>query len=202
MIEAVERTAALCESLGHHVEQASPQFSYAEFREACIRGWAAGMTMWIDALAAATGRAPGADYLESATLAAYEFGCRLTPQQILEIPAMLNRICRAVGPFFQEYDMLLTPATSRPPQPLGTYNQNAPGLTTQAWFDHKGSFAPFLALFNVTGQPAMTLPMASTASGLPIGVQFAGRFGDEQGLFQLAGQLEASRPWADRHPPL
>lgn len=202
VIEAVESTARLCESLGHRVEEASPQFNYAEFREACIRGWAAGMTMWIDMLSTATGRVPGPDYLETATLSAYEFGRSLSAKQVLEVPSMLNRICRAVGPFFETYDMLLTPTTSRPAQPLGTYDQNAAGLTTHAWFDHKGSFAPFLALFNVTGQPAMTLPLASSASGLPIGVHFAGRFGEETQLFQLASQLEAARPWAERFPPL
>lgn len=192
---ATEEIARLCESLGHEVEEASPQFDYSEFREACLRGWAAGMVTWIDALRVATGRDPGPDVLETATLSAYEFGKRLSTTEVLEVPGLLNKVCRSVGPFFAQYDVLLTPTTSRPPQPLGTYNQNAPGITTQQWFDHKGSFAPFLALFNVTGQPAMTLPLATSGAGLPIGLQFVGRFGAEGALFRLAAQLEKAKPW-------
>jgi amidase len=201
-VAATEATARLCAELGHTVEQASPSFSYPEFREACIRGWAAGLYNWIEALAEATGRKPGLDVLETATLSAYEYGRGLTAKDLLWVPAALNRVCRAVAPFFQQYDLLLTPSTSRPAQLLGTYNQNAAGLTTQGWFDHKGSFAPFLALFNVTGQPAMSVPLSVSSGGLPIGLHFVAGFGQEDLLFRLAAQLEQARPWASRRPPL
>ncbi|MBL6749600.1 MAG: amidase [Nevskia sp.] len=201
-VAATEAAARLCEALGHTVEEAGPNFSYQEFREACIRGWAAGIYTWTEALAEATGRKPGLDVLETATYSAYEYGRGLSAKDLLWVPGALNRVCRAVAPFFTQYDVLLTPTTSRPAQPLGTYNQNAPGLTTHGWFDHKGSFAPFLALFNVTGQPAMSVPLAQSAGGLPIGLHFVAGFGREDQLFRLAAQLEQARPWAARRPAL
>ncbi|HVW70863.1 MAG TPA: amidase [Steroidobacteraceae bacterium] len=199
-VRATENAAKLCADLGHSVHNASPAFDYALFRQTCIRAWAAGIATWVDALAVATRREPTLDFLETATLSAYELGRRLSAAQLLEVPAALNQICRSVAPFFEDHDVLLTPTTSRPAQPLGTYNQNAPGLTTEDWFDRKGSFAPFLALFNVTGQPAMSVPLAVSSTRLPIGLHFVGRFGAESVLFRLAAQLERARPWAARRP--
>lgn len=201
-VRATRDVAKLCAQLGHAVEEASPSFDYDVFRSACIRGWAVAMVAGIDTLVAVTKRQPSLVYLETATLSAYEFGRRLSVPEVLEVPAMLNRICRSVAPFFESYDMLLTPTTSRPAAPLGTYNQNKPGQTTEQWFDHKGSFAPFLALFNVTGQPAMSVPLSTGATGLPIGAHFAARFGQEGDLLWLAAQLESERPWIGRKPPL
>jgi amidase len=200
-VRATRDVAKLCAQLGHVVEEASPSFEYDVFRKACIRGWAVAMVAGIDRLVAVTKRQPCADYLETATLSAYELGRCLSVPEVLEIPALLNQICRSVAPFFESYDMLLTPTTSRPAAPLGTYNQNRPGQTTEQWFDHKGSFAPFLALFNVTGQPAMSVPLSTSAAGLPIGAHFAARFGQEGALLSLATQLESERPWISRRPP-
>ena len=155
-----------------------------------------------ESLATSMQREASLDYLEAATLSAYELGKRMTPSEVMDIPAALNAICRAVAPFFEKYDVLLTPTTSRPAQPLGTYNQNATGITTEQWFDHKGSFAPFLALFNMTGQPAFSVPLAMSSDGLPLGMHFVGRFGAEPVLFRLAAQLEKARPWTGRRPSL
>lgn len=70
-------------------------------------------------------------------------------------------------------------------------------------FDHRTAASfPFTAPFNMTGQPAISLPLARSRSGLPIGMMFTARYGDEATLFRLAGQLENARPWADRHPPI
>lgn len=200
-IRATRDVAKLCAQLGHAVEEASPSFDYDCLRRACIRGWAVAIMAGIETLVTATKRQPSLDYLETATLSAYEFGRRLSVLEVLEVPAMLNKICRSVAPFFESYDMLLTPATSRPAAPLGTYDQNKPGQTTEEWFDHKGSFAPFMALFNVTGQPAMSVPLSISRAGLPIGAHFAARFGRECALFSLAAQLESERPWIGRTPP-
>jgi amidase len=199
---ATWQAARLCEALGHHVEEARPAFDYAEYRRANIDAWAAGMVSWVDGLAAINGRVPGDDNLEAATLAIYRHGKALSAGELLAVPAVMNRISRAVGGFFETYDLLLTPVTATPAAPLGTYDQNAPGITPERWFDHKGSFTPFLALFNLTGQPAMSVPLCHSADGLPLGVQFAAGFGREDLLFRLAGQLERALPWASRRPPL
>jgi amidase len=116
--------------------------------------------------------------------------------------AMRNRVTRAVGGFFSEYDVLLTPTLPRPPADLGTYNANDPDLDAAGWLRHISSFAAFTPLFNMTGQPAISLPLHHGEAGLPIGSQFVGRFGDEATLFRLAGQLEQAQPWIDRRPAI
>ena len=125
------------------------------------------------------------------------------------------------GEFFKDYDVLLTPTVSSPPIKTGEFGVkgiqaammklfgrlNAGGLTKRlVGMDYMAEesfrFAPFTSLFNATGQPAMSVPLYWNEEGLPIGMQFAGRYGDEATLFRLAGQLEKARPWADRVPPV
>jgi Asp-tRNA(Asn)/Glu-tRNA(Gln) amidotransferase A subunit family amidase len=115
---------------------------------------------------------------------------------------MLNRlhgISRQIQAFFTGYDMLLTPTLAEPPVKLGVLDmmtEDAAAFSERLW-----RYTPFTYPFNVTGQPAMSVPLAWNGDGLPIGVQFVGRYGDEAGLYRLAGQLERARPWADRRPP-
>ncbi|NUQ48716.1 MAG: HDOD domain-containing protein [Phycisphaerae bacterium] len=95
---------------------------------------------------------------------------------------------------------LLTPAQAAPPLPIGALDANDPRHDWEGWLDRCFEFGAFTPLFNVTGNPAMSVPLHWTADGLPIGVQFAGRYGDEATLFRLAGQLEQAAPWHDRRP--
>ena len=94
--------------------------------------------------------------------------------------------------------MLLTPTLAEPPVPLGTFDY--PDHEALLGLFRAAAFTPFTPLFNVTGQPAASVPLAQDASGLPIGVQLATRFGDEETLLALAAQLERAEPWAARHP--
>ena len=197
IIRAVEQAAALCRDLGHEVVEASPAFDYAKMRSACLTLWAAGMSHWGQQLAAKMGRPLSDAYLEAATLAMVRYGSSLSSADLLAALENSNAVTRAVGGFFERYDLLLTPSTAKVAQPLGTYDQNAPVTNHEDWFDRKARFPPFLAVFNVTGQPAISLPTAMSESGLPIGVQFAARFGREDLLLQLARQLEEAIPWAD-----
>src|SRR5437660_196478 len=105
-----------------------------------------------------------------------------------------------VARFMQRYDIILTPTMCAPPQQLGVLDM----MTTDANRYLAAVFASigFTSLFNSTGQPAMSVPLAWSAAGLPLGVQFVGRFAEEAALFRLAAQLEAARPWAGRRPPL
>jgi len=196
--DAVTRTATLCESLGHNVIEASPSFDYSIMREACITAWASGMSMWVDMIAETTGREPGPDTLEAATYAMYRHGRTLSAQDLLQAMNGMNTVTRAIGGFFEGFDILLTPATAKVAQPLGTFNQNAPVENHEQWFDRKAVFPPFLAAFNVTGQPAMSLPLYQSEENLPIGIQAVGQFGREDILLQLAAQLEDALPWRDR----
>tara|TARA_B100001939_G_scaffold293584_2_gene266232 strand:+ start:8977 stop:10422 length:1446 start_codon:yes stop_codon:yes gene_type:complete len=200
MAESLKKTAVTCAALGHHVEEAQPVIHYDAFFDATMKIWCANIASWIDQLVALTGRTASSDYLESATLACYDYGKSLTAGDLLEAFAVMNQISRTVAPFFDQYDLLLTPTTGLLTQPIGTYNANAPGWTAQDWGEKIFSFGAFTPLFNMTGQPAISLPLQMSASGLPIGHQFVAPFGREDLLFRLAGQLEQELPWIGRKP--
>ena len=96
------------------------------------------------------------------------------------------------------YDAILTPTLALPPRPVGYFDEVDPPEN----FERQKRFTPFTALYNVSGQPAVNVPLHWTAEGLPIGVMLAGRIGDEGTLISLSAQLEEARPWKDRHPAL
>lgn len=198
VVETVERTAQLCHDLGHEVVEASPSFDYSAMRDACIKLWAAGMSRWAVQLATATGRSLDETTLEAASLAMVHYGSTLSASQLLGALDDLNGVCRAVGPFFNDHDCLLTPTTAQTARPVGTFDQNRAVADQEDWFDRKGRFPPFLALFNVTGQPGISLPVGQDSEGLPIGVQFVGRFGREEDLLMIARQLEEAIDWERR----
>ncbi|MEV6135370.1 amidase family protein [Nocardia sp. NPDC051990] len=115
---------------------------------------------------------------------------------------MFNTARREVARFLTGYDIYLTPTTARPNLPLGCLDANDPTLDAHGWYSKIFDYAPFTALFNATGNPAISLPLAESERGWPIGVQFVGRYGDEATLLQLAANLEMAMPWADRRPPI
>jgi Asp-tRNA(Asn)/Glu-tRNA(Gln) amidotransferase A subunit family amidase len=112
---------------------------------------------------------------------------------------VVHRTGRAVARFFLDHDILLTPTMAHPPYPLGVLDMSSgeEGVYLEALLR---SIA-FTSLFNSAGNPAMSVPLHWTPSGLPVGVQFVAPFGDEATLFRLAGQLEQAAPWAHRRPP-
>ncbi|MDB5581470.1 MAG: Amidase [Bradyrhizobium sp.] len=202
VLDAVRKTAELCASLGHDVDFARPELDHESYREANLIIMGAAVGRLVEELAAATNRTPSADNLETATLSIYEYGKSLGAFDLMKVPPIFNKVSRSFGAFFEEWDILLTPTTATPPAVLGTYNQNAEGQTAQQFWDWKGAFVPFLAHFNVTGQPAMTVPLYQSADGLPIGIQAAANHGREHVLLQLAAQLERALPWEKRRPAM
>ena len=97
-----------------------------------------------------------------------------------------------------DFDLILRPTVAHAPPTLGYLDMNSDDL--DEYLRRVWSYIPFTAVFNATGQPAMSVPLHWTADGLPLGSQFAARYGDESTLFRLAGQLEASQPWSHRRP--
>jgi amidase len=200
-VTAAEETAALCLELGHRVTEASPSFSYPPFELATLRLWAASLSSTIIDLSDEVGRPPSEAELEATTWATHQYGKEMSAHDLTNALGVMNQVTRSVARFFLEHDVLLTPTTTTPPAPLGTYDANDPHLDAKGWMRQLLSFAAFTSPFNMTGQPAISLPL-SEWRGLPIGVQLVGRFGDERTLFRLAGQLEQANPWADRRPPI
>ncbi|MFL5345585.1 MAG: amidase [Hyalangium sp.] len=200
-VAAVESAAKLCQELGHDVVETSPRYSLEALEEALVAIWSSATATWVDGLSAMMGRKPGPEVLEASVWATVEHGRGVKAVALQRAFAIMNHVSRDLGRFFVEHDVLLTPTLPVAPYRLGTLNANAP-TTVQEWMKRLFSFCAFTTVFNVTGQPAMSVPLHWSDQGLPVGVQFAGRLGDEATLFRLAGQLERARPWARRRPPI
>jgi amidase len=112
--------------------------------------------------------------------------------------AYLQFTVREAWKTLTDFDAVLTPTLAAPPAPVGYFEEVEPPEN----FERQKRFAPYAAVYNVTGQPAVSLPLHWTDAGLPIGVMLAGRMGDEATLISLSAQIEAARPWHDRHPSL
>ncbi|MCK2218778.1 amidase family protein [Actinomadura sp. ATCC 31491] len=113
-----------------------------------------------------------------------------------------NRVSRAVGAFFTGYDLLVTPTLGRLPAPHGVLRYDDPEQTLTGWLAALTEYGPFTQVFNVTGGPAISLPLGHSEDGLPIGVQLAAGYGREDLLLQVAAHLEEALPWRDRVPPI
>jgi amidase len=200
--KAVHETVRLLESLGHTLIEDRPRYDWDAFLENVHVIWTAFTVTSIDAAAMALQRKPGPDNLEAVTLACYEDGKRYSAADLLNAIAHGNLVSRQVGAFFENVDLLVTPTIARLPAPLGELDQHRKGMTAMEWTRQVFSYAPFTPLFNTTGQPAISLPLHWSAGGLPVGVQIAGRLGDEAALLRVAAQLEQARPWAAKRPPV
>lgn len=201
VVAVVERVAHTLEELGHHVEPAKPVLDWDSFIGGFVPMGGLAMYGLVKAVSAMSGLAPGPDTLEAASLAAYQLGTTVTVDEILAFGLPINAICQLMGAFFLEWDLLLTPTTQIAAPPLDLLDNNARDVNFEDWmrmmFERFSSFTP---IANVTGAPAITLPLGQTPEGLPVGVQLAGRVCDEAGLLRVAAQLEAAMPWSARRP--
>ncbi|MEW2574405.1 amidase [Streptomyces sp. NPDC047070] len=201
--DALSRTAGLLESLGHQVEEAEVGLGAAweEYVLANAHLFTANLAATVDELAAAFGRPIDSSTLEPATLAGYHYGQQVSGAQFVAALTIRNRVSRSLARHFDTYDILLTPTVPELPTPLGAYTESAQTLDGLGWIDTVFDRAPFTMPFNMTGTPAMSVPLtADTETGLPIGMQFAAGYGLENRLFRLAGQLEHASPWTGRIP--
>ncbi len=197
---ALHDAVRLCEGLGHEMVEAAPEIDVETHALATLRVWTANLANMMDTVAELTGRTPSEENLETASWACYRYGKNLSATELLRALDTFSAVSRAVGGFFRDCDALLSLTAAHPAWPLGELNQNAPGMTAEKWPEQVFALCPFTALFNTTGRPAISLPLAWTASGLPIGIQLAGRSAGEGTLLRLAGQLEEARPWKDKRP--
>ena len=184
--KAVHETVKLLEDLGHILIEDRPTYDWELFLENIHVIWTAFTTASVNAIATGLKRKPGPDNLEAVTLACYEDGKRYTAVDLLSAMAHGNTVSRQIGAFFDRVDLLVTPTIARVPAPLGELDQNRAGMTAMEWTRQVFTYVPFTPIFNSTGQPAVSLPLHWSTGGLPVGVQFVGRFGDETSLIRLA----------------
>ncbi|AOY90823.1 amidase [Cupriavidus sp. USMAA2-4] len=200
-IAATLQAARTLESMGHHVEFASPEYCAESLASANRTAW----TSFLAAAALGTGQAIGRPYdgsgVEACTRACIEHGLALKALDLELALAGMNAVSRALGGFFERYDLLVTPVTRVPTVPLGYLDQDDATLDARGWCDKVFDYCPFTPLFNVTGTPALSLPLGMSG-GLPLGVQFAAPMCDEATLLQVAAALEQAMPWRERRPRL
>ncbi len=197
-VEAVWEAARLCAELGHEVIEAAPPITMADVAEDFLTVWAAGVSSAVTARAAVAGRHPAPELVEDVTWWLYEEGRQRSSAAYLLAVIRLQRAARVIADFHDHYDVQLGAVTSWPAPVLGSFDTGPP----QARLLQALAFAYETPLANLTGQPAMSVPIGKDGDGVPAGVQFTGRFGAEATLFSLAGELERARPWADRLPVL
>ncbi len=197
-VAAVEHAAALCTSLGHHVDAVELPVDGDSFVEHFINVWAAGnawtLLWWQDRV----GRSATPEDVEPLTWALCQMGLSIDAGTYLRSVEALQRITRELAAATADLDVLITPTLAELPVPLGTFD--SPPDEPLLGLLRSAAFTPFTPVFNVTGQPAASLPLWTSAQGLPVGVQLAAKFGDEETLFAIAAQLERADPWAQRHP--
>lgn len=196
--EAVRDAARLCESLGHHVEEAALPGGYADAAAAAGLVIAASTAADLDAVADKRGRPIAEDEVEPITWGSYQRGRRIDGSTYVRALKTAHAYGRAMGEFFGRYDVMLSSTLGSPAIPIG--HLRGADLDQREYARRLFAFMPNTQIFNITGQPAMTVPLAWSAGGLPIGLQFAARPAEDALLFRLAAQLEQARPWKDRRP--
>ena len=197
--QAVREAAKLCQSLGHIVEEAEPPIERAALAAAGIV-ISASVAADFEQLAADRGRPVGEDEVEPNTWGSYQRGLAVSGAEYIRALRTSHALGRRVGGFFERYDILICATLGSPPIPVGHLHE--PGLSQRDYVERLFAFMPNTQAFNITGQPAASIPLATSAGGLPIGVQFVGRQGDDGLLLSLAGQLERAAPWAGRRAPI
>jgi amidase len=199
-VAGLDATVALLDGLGHAVTEASLPDLHEEDGEAIGVVFNSATAWIIDLWVRRLGRQPATDELEPLTRAYWVAGKRVSAAEYLRSVEVLQRYTRRVAEFFASYDLFLTPTVSAPPLPLGEMVSTDDELLRAIEVGGR-TVAYSGVIANLTGNPAMSVPLHWNDHGLPIGMHFLGRFGDEGALFRLAGQLEEARPWAHRRPP-
>ncbi|MFI9557148.1 amidase [Nonomuraea endophytica] len=182
---ATDRAARLLEEQGHHVERDRPAVTAEELVEAIV----APQIAFLTGVFRHAPRPPDPALLEAVSRRVFEEGAELGVFDLVAAFETQERLRRTAGAFFTRYDLLLTPTVAQPPLPHGTLCYDDPSYSVAAWVRAQLEYGPFTALYNVTGQPAISLPLGRSATGLPIGVQAVAAYGREDHLLHIASRL-------------
>ncbi len=220
VLKGLQSTVQLLKELGHDVQEAAPVVDGEAFALAFVTLLAAELRADIEEAAHAAGKKVSVRDFDPTSFGLGMLGKALSAQEYASAARYLQSAAREVARFFEGYDLLLTPTLSQPPVPVGSLQPSASEkmlINLIGSFDGGNvlkmmgiikplaaqtfEFTPWTPVFNVTGQPAMSVPLHWSASGLPVGMHFVGKFGGEATLLRLAGQLEQAKPWSEKVPP-
>ena len=198
--QAVLDAAQLLSELGHEVEEVAAPWGDDDLLQTFTMVFGTPIAMGIYFGGLVTGREPTAELVEPLSWTIWEGIRERSALDYLLARTQLTGISRGIIALWESYDVVLTPGLAERPVRIGEID----ACSDDPWEDFRrsGRFTPYTAIFNVTGQPAISVPLFHGDDGLPTAVQMAGRPADEATLLSLAAQLEAARPWADRRPEL
>jgi Asp-tRNA(Asn)/Glu-tRNA(Gln) amidotransferase A subunit family amidase len=199
-VAAVEQAAAVCEELGYDVEECVLPGDYEQLALAANAIASTHLAVMLDEEARRRGSPIREVELETLTSLMYNAGRRNSASDYVEAVQFVHSFCRTIGSVFRTYDVIMTSTLGSPPVQLGVINANASDLSNYS--EVVLSFMPNTQLFNASGLPAASIPLAWSRAGVPIGIQFAANYGEEALLLQLATQLERACPWWSRRPAL
>lgn len=191
---AVRDLAAQLASLGHEVSEAAPDVPVDGVMTALAIGMAAPLAAKIDTRLEELGRGLADDDLEPFTRVMYDVGKGVSGIDVIRALDAVEQTAHTVGPFFDRYDLLLTATLAEPAPELGVLDTTKP----EVMYARAGDFSAMTSIYNVTGQPAISLPTGRDATGVPVGTQLAAAFGGEALLLRVAAQIEHARPWPTR----
>jgi amidase len=198
-LRALHDTAALCAELGHQVEEANPDIDGALVVPTFLTIASANTVVNLASHPSA-GRPPRENEVERVTWATGRMGEKVSGADYVRAIHTAHRLGRQMAAFHARFDVLLTPGLASVPVKLGWIDMMLEDV--DEYWRRVFAFSPFTVWFNLTGQPALMLPLAHSQDGLPLAVQLVARHGGEATLFRLAAQLEKARPWFDRRPPI
>lgn len=190
--------AKLCDSLGHRVEEARPPIEDAWMRNAFLAVLRVSIARTLDDAEKPLGRPVTDKDVEPVTWATAQAGRAISSIAYSRAIATMHQVGLAMAKFHEKYDVILSPTLAKPPVSLGVLSLSPASIADYG--RDVSEFGPYTAIYNVTGQPSMSVPLHWTADGLPVGVMFSGRFGDDATLLRLASQLEKAKPWAGIRP--
>jgi len=189
---------SLLSELGHEVEEIEAPWQIPGLLELFSASFGPGVASAIVFAAQLAGREPTEQDMEALSWSVWSQSLALPAPYYLGLQEQIKGFGRQLITELGAYDAVLTPALAERPPKIGTMNGMLPD--PKAVFRRSGEFTPYTAIANVTGQPAISLPLAHGEDGLPAGIQLVGRPAEEGALLALAAQIEAARPWADRRP--
>ena len=195
---AVRDAAELLASLGHEVEEVEAPWAGQGLLQVFTLVFGTPIAMGVQFAAQATGREPAEELVEPLSWTIWNGIRERTALDYLLARTRLGAFSRGIVALWNDHDVVLTPALAQRPVPIGAIDS----CSDDPWEDFRrsGEFTPYTAIFNVTGQPAISLPLFHGEDGLPLAVQLAGKPAGEAQLLALAAQVEAASPWADRRP--
>ena len=202
MPAAVERVAETFSQLGCEVSENAPWYDYQAAMNAFIAMWFFGYADFLDELGARAGRTVGPETVLPVTLVIYESAKQIAPERFLHGKAWLNKLRRAWGRFFSEFDIWLTPTTAMPAEANGRYGQKQRVASAEAYLHDIEVPIQYCMPYNMTGFPAISLPLGMTSDGLPFGIQLGAGPGREDLLLRAASRIEEAMPWSGRTPPI